>query len=381
MMEVQKLYSHCILKGDAEYETGLGKFRAEMKLLGIDIKDYPEHKMMLLDYSQIDCIKKDHPIVMECRGLIMGYDGTIICRPFKRFFNIGECGIDTFDFETSIAFEKCDGSLVKIYFCPANNQWEIGTRGTAFAEGNNDFFPSFRHAILDAIGVTEEQFLIDCSCFDKNVTRLYEYISPKNRIVTPYEKAELVALSYIDNRFGDEIVAPSASIEIYSLKWNVREVEKYYFKTQENCLDAINSLSGLKEGFVCYSTITKQRIKIKSAVYVAVHRLRGNGLTTNTVCELVAMNEVDEYLAVFESDREKFTPALQKMLEIEHNLKKNYTTHMEIEDQKDFAIAIKDLPYSAVMFKARKDKCDVIHAFNSFPVSKRADWLKDELYR
>lgn len=374
MLAVQKLYhSHVTTMST----NGLARFKEALTAVGVDQRDYPEHEMMLLDYDMIEC-DKNHPVVLECRGLLMGYDGTIIRKGFNRFFNLGENGVDTFDFANSLTFEKADGSLCFIYWCEPTKQWEIGTRGTAFAEGPHEWHGTFRGAMLKAMGKTEAEFQRDCSGFDKDVTRLYEYTSPDNRIVTPYTTSELVALSYVSNIDGSEIVAPGAIIEM-KLGWNVRPIKMFSFNTQEDCLKALGELTGLQEGYVVYNTLTKGRVKIKNAVYLAAHRLRGNGLTMNAICELVVMGEYSEYCAVFPEDAGKFIPAIEKLADMMVDINTNYTKYKHLESQKDFALAVKDLPLSAVLFKARKNDGNAIHEFNLFPVSKRAEWLKEKL--
>jgi len=163
--------------------------------------------------------------------------------------------------------------------------------------------------------------------------------------------------------------------------WNVRPIKQYAFNTQEDCLKALGELTGLQEGYVVYNKVTKGRVKIKSPTYLAAHRLRGNGLTVNAICELIVMNEVDEYLATFPEDEDKFTNAIVMLDKMYDELKRNYNTAIcgHVPTQKDFALAVKDLPLSGVMFKARKNGTDVLHEFNQFPVYKRAEWLKERL--
>lgn len=132
MLQVQKLFHSHV---NTMSTNGMEAFRAALGLIGVDVRDYPEHGFMHLDYNMIEC-EKNHPIVIECRGLIMDYDGNIMCKSFDRFFNLGENNVSEFDFANSIAFEKADGSLCRIYFNTKTNKWEIATRGTAFAEGN-----------------------------------------------------------------------------------------------------------------------------------------------------------------------------------------------------------------------------------------------------
>lgn len=202
MFEVQKLYQACAANNHLAVNE---LFLAALKDIGVDARDYPEHKMWVLDYNMIECIK-DHPVVLECRGLLMGYDGSIIRKGFNRFFNLGECGVSEFDFANSIAFEKADGSLMFVYFCPATNQWEIGTRGTAFAEGDNEWFGTFRGFMLNAMGRTEEQFQSDCASeLNPTITYLFEAVGPDNRIVTPYVENHLVYLSSFVTATGEEL--------------------------------------------------------------------------------------------------------------------------------------------------------------------------------
>lgn len=373
LLEVQKFYREFI-----HPELSLVDFVNGLTAFGVKARDYPEHKMWLLDYDQIEAVK-NNPIVNECRGLIMGYDGKIICKSFNRFYNLGENGVDTFDFENSTAFEKADGSLVRMYWCPSTNRWEIATRGTAFAEGPHPLHGTFRNAILKAMGVTEEKFQSDASQFDKYTTRVYEYISPDNRIVTPYKESQLVALSYVSVLTFKEVVAPGAAIERGKCGWNVRCINAYKFGTQAECLETLKNLPNLEEGYVVYNHNTGERVKIKSPAYVAAHRIRGNGLTINSICELVAMNEYEEYLAVFPEDAQHFQRPIELYEIMLSRLVAQYVAHKDKVDQKEFALAVKDFPLSCVMFKARKTGNTATHEFNQFPVNKRAEWLKEAI--
>jgi hypothetical protein len=121
------------------------------------------------------------------------------------------------------------------------------------------------------------------------------------------------------------------------------------------------------------------RVKLKNAVYLAAHRLRGNGLTVNAICELVALNEYDEYVAVFPEDAHKFDAAIVALKQMIGQLEHDYIINEHIEMQKEFALAVKDLPLACVMFKARSSKQSVEQVFNQFPVSKRAEWIKERL--
>lgn len=375
MFDVQVLYKDAH-RSDESHQT----FLEALAAIGVDARDYPDHKMWLLDYNQIECVK-NHPVVNECRGLLMAYDGSIVRKGFGRFYNLGENGDDTFDFENAVVFEKADGSLMFVYFCPATEKWEIGTRGTAFAEGPNEWFGTFRNFMLNAMGRTEEQFQVDATRFDKRNTFLFEAVGPDNRIVTKYETNHLIELSTIVTATGEEWPCIEDTSSFFtSFGWNVRSIKNYSFKTQEDCLVALGELTGLQEGYVAYNKLTGSRVKIKSPVYLAAHRLRGqNGLTLNSISELVVMNEQDEYIAVFPEDAHKFVAAEEMWLKMRQDCFDAYDMNRKIESQKDFAMAVKDLPMSVVMFKARKNNTSCVQELDDLPVSKRADWLKERL--
>jgi hypothetical protein len=60
--------------------------------LGIGVKKHPNLPLVILDYSQIDSPKL-HPIVRECRGLILNYDSKkLVAKSFNRFFFFVEIG-------------------------------------------------------------------------------------------------------------------------------------------------------------------------------------------------------------------------------------------------------------------------------------------------
>src|SRR4051812_14440572 len=76
-----------------------------------------EEGLIVLNYDQIYSSTKAHPIVAECRGLILDTDFNIVSRSFDRFFNLGEQPETQTDIDISkaVCMEKIDGSLIKIY--------------------------------------------------------------------------------------------------------------------------------------------------------------------------------------------------------------------------------------------------------------------------
>ena len=194
-------------------------FQKLTDVYGIKVKDYPEQKLVVLNYDQINSPKME-PIVQECRGIILDYALNVVCRPFDRFFNYGEAETDKMDLTEYTYFPKLDGSLIKVYYW--NNSWRIATRGT---------------------------------------------------------------------------------------------------------------------GFVGYDKEGIPRVKVKSAAYVAIHHIRGEGLNPKRIAELVISGEEEEYLTYFPEDRDTITPYSVALEGLLTKLIDAMMTYQTVEDQKEFALA------------------------------------------
>lgn len=334
---------------------------------GIRVKEYPSQDTYVLNYDQIES-PKSHPIVRECRSLVVNGKFEVISRSFDRFFNYGE-GECEVDFSKAFAMEKADGSLISLYYNPAMNQWHFRTRGTAFAESQMPSGRSYQEAILECIGKTFAEFQESMEGTRTDLTFIFEFVSPENRIVTRYEKPQMVLLAvreksgfYCYSQNGGNLGVMS-SIFGESLGWkNVRPSRIMKVSTVAEVEKAVAELTDLQEGFVVVDS-NNNRVKLKSPAYVKCHHIRGEGLTPKRIAELVAINEQDEYLAVFPEDEKFFTPYIQANQDLLYMMTVTYD-HVEfIEDQKEFAVNVKDLRFSAIMFTCRKKKIPVAAAW------------------
>jgi hypothetical protein len=269
----------------------------------------------------------------------------------------------------AIAYDKVDGSLIKIYHY--NDKWEIATRGTAFAESNvNGFDMTFRDLVLKALDLTEAEFQIKAdSLFMRSVTHLFEVTSFENRVVTNYQG---YTLHYLGSRHTATGNYYDCSEE--AALFGAVLPTQYKFDTKESAVRSANALSGLKEGFVVWQD-GKPVAKVKSDAYVAVHHIRGEGLSPKRIAQLVLTGEQDEYLTYFAEDRVHFEPYIQAHADILLALHAAYEAHKHIEDQKEFAIAIKDLAFKSVLFEARKTKESVLQCWLSARENFKVDLL------
>lgn len=351
---------------------------------GIKVKEYPEDNLFVFNYCQIES-PKTNDIVMECRGLILRDNFEIVCRPFDRFFNLGEALniTEKFSVSSSIVYEKLDGSLCKVYH--SGESWQVATRGTAYAESENYTGEIFQDLMLKAFGFQNlEEFsnALDLLLIPQDWTLIFEYTSPNNRIVTPYTEDKMYLLGVRDNFSGRDLFSTVEPI-YHALKnsLNVSLPKTFEFSNPEDMRAFVNSLDGLQEGVVAFDLENNLRVKVKADQYVAVHRLRGDSIPTpKLILGLVVTNETEEYLAYFPEERERFVPYMESFVKLQYRIQEIWDMSKNIEDQKEFALFVKDYMFSNILFLARKNSEDPIHVLNQQDTSRKAKlmemWLK-----
>lgn len=338
--------------------------------LGIKIKDYEDR--IVLNYFQINS-PKSHPYVMQSRGLIVR-KGTfdVLCRSFDRFFNYGEVEDHSkiINWNEAIVFEKVDGSLIKIYHDGV--KWCVATRGTAFAESDvGGWGITFEELVLKALKVNNcDEFNALCDLhLNKEMTHLFEVTAMENRVVTNYAGYKLWYLMSRYTETGVYVEQSGNALGIGAV------LPRYYtFKNNEECLKTAAELPDLQEGYVVYQYGVPV-CKIKSPSYVAVHHIRGEGLSPKRIAELVLTNEQDEYLKYFPEDETHIDPYAVKLHDLKHLLVSVVSSYGDIEDQKEFALKIKLFLFSAVLFQWKKKGGNVIDVWSNQPLNYKRKLL------
>lgn len=214
-------------------------------------------------------------VTRTCRGLIVADDGTVVARPFPKFFNLGEHGDDgpagPIDLAPPVtAYDKADGSL-GIGYLDAEGSFRWATKGS-FA-GKQAAFAN------DLFG--ERVPLCDQLPFDLDPaehTILAEIIYPENRIVVDYGRlAELRLLGAIEIATGN-FTPPHDPVFNW---WPWARVEALGILGGPHDLPSLPSRPN-SEGYVLVSADGVTRAKAKEAEYVRLHALL-TGCTSRTV--------------------------------------------------------------------------------------------------
>ena len=210
-------------------------------------------------------------VTLMCRGLVTDSEGTIIARPFRKFFNMEEGKhTPTSEFEV---YEKMDGSLGIFFYYEGNPVF--ATRGSFTSD----------QAIKGREILNKYNWQYGTY---EGYTYLFEIIYPENQVVVNYNGLEeLVVLGVIETSTGKECEYSEMVNEGFVL------VKKY---------DGIKNYSTLKslisndaEGFVVRFS-NGDRMKIKGEEYLRLHKIMTN-LSTTAIWELVSNDgNIDDIL-------------------------------------------------------------------------------------
>jgi hypothetical protein len=131
----------------------------------------------------------------ECRGLMFAPNGEIMSRSVHKFRNIGECEETmpyNIDFsEPHQTFFKEDGSMVRPFKVGNHIRW--GTK-----MGLSDV------ALLAEEYVASTPKYTKCAqyCIERNLTPVFEFVGPNNRIVVDYPEQSMILLAIRENFSG-----------------------------------------------------------------------------------------------------------------------------------------------------------------------------------
>lgn len=336
-------------------EFGLEALKTE---LAIEIKKY--NGFFVLNYNQLDS-PSIHPVVQECRGLILKDDLTVLCRSFNRFFNYGETPQITskMAYEGAIAFNKIDGSLMVLYFNTVTGKWQFATRNAAFAEGvEKTLTYTMEELALMACNATSPEEFAGALALDPQFCYVFELSGPFNKVIKSYSKNELSLLAVADKFGGEWPFEEVKKLQTEMGKKYCVGIPAYVVLRNEAHLgELINACKELEEGFVVLNENLNLRVKAKSPGYLAAAHLKvkdGQHIPLRAAT-LVATGEHVEWLAYNPEDTELFDPYILARQWLKDKIHEVTESTKNICDQKELAAQVKNYPFSGLIFRARKE--------------------------
>jgi hypothetical protein len=208
------------------------------------------------------------------RSSIWTEDGYLVSPSFPKFFNWNEKDNLVPPPQSLInttAVEKIDGSALIV--TPYKGQLIIRTRGTF----NADIFENF-----DEIKFFKKEFPKAFDFSDETCTRIFEWYSPKNKIVLDLGKTPRLFLVGII-RHEDYSLYTQASLDLIARQLGVERPASFTFESVEHLLEEVQRFDG-KEGVCLYYDLDQHIKKIKGDKYLAVHAFKSD-LSINNLLE------------------------------------------------------------------------------------------------
>lgn len=212
---------------------------------------------------------------LAARGLVLNSKGTVVARPFPKFFNAEEVKPEDIPYGPFEVYEKMDGSL-GIFFWYFENLTEkvypiFASRGSFTSE--------------QAVKGWEMLQKLPYRDLAYGHTHMFEIIYPENRIVVDYGHEEkLVLLGINHTNSGREI--PRCDVEKH-LGDSFELVKKYNLTESWDHLKSHNENN--REGYVIRYA-NGFRMKVKFEEYVRLHRIVTQ-ISTVDIWEMLKNNE------------------------------------------------------------------------------------------
>lgn len=244
------------------------------------------------DYTVVDYVYAlpdsfDDPIRRECRGIKFGKDGRILARPFHKFFNLGEreeTQPSVVDFaQPHTVTEKLDGTM--IHPAIVNREVVFMTR-----MGRTEHaLKAERHltpAIADAVKVSPD------------LTFLFEWTAPDNRIVVRYDESALTLLAARSVHSGRYL----PKMLLYTFAYDMGVPHVTHHDPQHNDAAAFLAYSRAvqgAEGFVVRFD-SGLWVKAKGEDYVLKHRAKDSIMHEKNILALVLNGGIDDVIPLIE---------------------------------------------------------------------------------
>jgi RNA ligase len=324
-------------------EHGLEKLAETYSIKATKHQQYPH--LVCLKYSQLDS-PMGAKIVQQCRGVILDQsnDWQLVSYPYDKFFNHGEGHAATVDWNSARVYDKLDGSLMTLYFY--EGKWRVQSSGTPDGAGEvSGFGMSFAQLFWSVWSELGYQLPEDPNC-----CFMFELTTKYNRVVVVQPTNQLILHGVRNIQTLLEL-----DPQPWSDKYGWQLVASHPLTNWLEVIAAAQQLDPMSlEGYiVCDRQFN--RVKVKSPQYVAIAHLRSS-FSSRRMLEIIMANEGEEFLAYFPEWTDIYQKIKQRYHELIQEITVAYQQYQEIEVQKDFAAAIKHLPYTGVLFSLRSGK-------------------------
>lgn len=231
-----------------------------------------DDRFVLFKYNQINS-DFNEPICLEARGLILdSLDNFKVVRmAFKKFFNLGEPYAAHIDWDTAVATEKIDGSIMSVWY--ARGKWRLSTNGTidAFKTELSDasLYRSFGDLFESVLPLSTFEHYHKRRCWT------FELVSPYNKIVLGYPKTKVYLLSVRNMDTLEELDLDA--VEMIADANGIAVPQRYDLNNEADYRQLVEQMPEGHEGVVVRDQYN-ERVKIKTLLYFQLHKAKNNGV-------------------------------------------------------------------------------------------------------
>ena len=328
----------------------------------LSIKSTPPYYTLKYDMLESDF---NYEEVWDARGLIIRYDENKyipISFGLRKFFNATEKWASPIDWSTAQVQAKIDGSNIRFAFDSIAQRWLCSTMGNPDSKDapiTGDF--TFFDAVVEVLGGVDRynEFL---NLLDKNYTYIFELVSRYNIICCHYAEQKLY---YISRRNMETEYEELERINFPGFENVIAYPQTYPLSTYEDCVCAAEQLTENNEGFVVVDA-ARNRVKIKTPWYMAMHHLRGNGpLTAEKIIELYQTDSLDDFLAYFPEHTKFVNDITHRITGLCQQAELAYNSVKGFPDRKEFALRAQSYtkPITSYLFARRDNKIENATSF------------------
>jgi RNA ligase len=240
----------------------------------------------------------------ECRGIIFDTKGKIMSRPFHKFFNVNEreeTQMRLLDMSMPhVIMEKMDGSMIRPVL--VNGIVRLATK-----MGVTDI------AVEAEKLLSPDQYDWLEEVMESEITPIFEYISPTNKIVIDYAEARLVLLGARNNVSGNYFMPFTNRFEIVPQYGSVKgDLSEYIARAREQ--------QGREGDIIRF--VNGHMIKIKNDWYVRIHKTKDLIRTDRNIADIIVNEQLDDVLPLLDATdlqivrtyEKRFDAALENVL-------------------------------------------------------------------
>jgi T4 RnlA family RNA ligase len=240
------------------------------------------------------------PGALEARGIMFrltehdGYDG-LVSLPFEKFFNLGEnpmtMDLDLSEAEIEFIHEKRDGSLITTYIHDGMICLKSKTAVASDQALDASRYLNANSSLCDGIA----------PYINDDYTVIFEYTSPTNRIVLPYQEDELKILAVRSNITGEYVSYDDLYNNDLGEFMTTDCTDLFDISDMDVVVEQIREMKGI-EGFVI-GLKTGQRFKIKTDEYFSLHRAKDSIQSDRRLFEVALNGATDDLRTMFHDDQ------------------------------------------------------------------------------